>query len=217
MAKTVKSAKPVKSKPSSAPLHQLTPDSLERIKKSIHSILTEVGEDTTREGLIDTPKRYAKALDYLTSGYRKTAKEVVGDALFTEGSSQIVIVRDIELFSMCEHHMLPFYGKAHVAYIPNGKIIGLSKIPRIVDVFARRLQVQERLTNQISEALNEILKPSGVAVIIEAFHLCMMMRGVEKQSSYTITSSMLGDFYNDPLTRKELMSLLGGLGGTGRR
>ncbi|MGK5088897.1 GTP cyclohydrolase I FolE [Bdellovibrionota bacterium FG-2] len=196
---------------------QLGTKALNRIKKDIHSILLSVGEDPSREGLRDTPKRYAKALEYLTSGYRKTPQQVVKDALFTEGSSQIVIVRDIELFSLCEHHMLPFYGKAHVAYIPNSKIIGLSKISRIVDVFARRLQVQERLTNQISQALNDILKPTGVAVIIEAFHLCMMMRGVEKQQSYTITSSMLGDFYNDPDTRKELMSLLGGLGGTARR
>ncbi|MGZ3689288.1 MAG: GTP cyclohydrolase I FolE [Bdellovibrionota bacterium] len=180
--------------------------------ENMRSTLKTLGEDVEREGLKDTPKRYAKAMSFLTSGYNKSVKEVVGKALFTEGSSEIVIVRDIELFSLCEHHLLPFYGKAHVAYIPNGKIIGLSKIPRIVDVFARRLQVQERLTTQISEALEQTLEPLGVAVIIEAFHLCMMMRGVEKQSSYTITSSMLGAFRNDPTTRKELLHLLGGLG-----
>lgn len=151
-------------------------------------------------------------MQFLTSGYNKSVKDIVGNALFTEDSNEIVIVRDIELFSLCEHHMLPFYGKAHVAYIPTGKVIGLSKIPRIVDMYARRLQVQERLTNQISQTLMKTLKADGVAVIIEAFHLCMMMRGVEKQNSYTITSSMLGSFRENSDTRKELLSLLGGLG-----
>jgi GTP cyclohydrolase I len=183
------------------------------ISGKIREILGLLGEDTNREGLQRTPERYAKAMAFLTSGYGKSPKDVVGKALFTEGSSEIVIVRDIELFSLCEHHLLPFYGKAHVAYIPNGKIIGLSKIPRLVDVFARRLQVQERLTTQISESLMEILNPHGVAVIIEAFHLCMMMRGVEKQNSYTITSSMLGAFRENATTRKELLHLLGSLGG----
>ncbi len=193
----------------------LPESSLERIVGGMTETLKLVGEDPRREGLVKTPKRYAKAMEFLTSGYRKDVDTVVGDALFNEGdaSSEIVVVRDIELFSLCEHHLLPFYGKAHVAYIPNGKIIGLSKIPRIVDVFARRLQVQERLTTQISEELQRILNPHGVAVIIEAYHLCMMMRGVEKQNSYTITSSMLGAFREDARTRQELLHLLGGLGG----
>lgn len=189
-----------------------TPECRTALSGKVREILTLIGEDPNREGLERTPDRYAKAMEYLTSGYTKTAKEIVGRALFHEGSSEIVIVRDIELFSLCEHHMLPFYGKAHVAYIPSGKVIGLSKIPRLVDMFARRLQVQERLTTQISEELMEILKPHGVAVIIEAFHLCMMMRGVEKQSSYTITSSMLGAFRDNPTTRQELLHLLGSLG-----
>ena len=182
------------------------------IAKNVEAILKAIGEDTKREGLRDTPRRHAKALKFLTSGYEKDIHAVTGGALFKEASSEIVIVRDIELFSLCEHHMLPFYGKAHVAYIPKGKVIGLSKIPRVVDMFARRLQVQERLTSQISNGLMDVLKPHGVAVIIEAFHLCMMMRGVEKQNSYTITSSMLGVFRTNPTTRAELLSLLNGLG-----
>jgi GTP cyclohydrolase IA len=182
------------------------------IVENIRSTLKVLGEDVNREGLKDTPKRYAKAMEFLTSGYSKDVDQVVGNALFREDSSEMVIVRDIELFSMCEHHLLPFYGKAHVAYIPNGKIIGLSKIPRIIDIFSRRLQVQERLTTQISEELKRILNPHGVAVIIEAFHLCMMMRGVEKQNSYTITSSMLGAFRDNDTTRKEFLHLLNGLG-----
>lgn len=176
------------------------------------SILNLLGENTTREGLLDTPKRYAKAMSFLTSGYNKNIDELVGKALFNEASNEMVIVRDIELFSLCEHHLLPFYGRAHVAYIPNGKIIGLSKIPRIVDIFSRRLQVQERLTSQISSELDRILKPRGVAVIIEAIHMCMMMRGVEKQQSSTITSSVLGAFKDDFITRQEFLHLLGGLG-----
>ncbi len=191
-------------------------DCLASIAANVRSNLKLLGEDVKREGLLRTPERHARAMEFLTSGYQKTPKSVVGKGVFHENSSEIVIVRDIELFSLCEHHLLPFYGKAHVAYLPNGKIIGLSKIPRIVDVYARRLQVQERLTNQISTALMEILEPSGVAVIIEAFHLCMMMRGVEKQNSYTITSAMLGVFRDDPVTRSELLSLLGGLGGNRR-
>lgn len=183
-----------------------------KIVDHMTAILKELGEDPSREGLKSTPKRYARAMQFLTSGYNKSVKDIVGNALFTEDSNEIVIVRDIELFSLCEHHMLPFYGKAHVAYIPTGKVIGLSKIPRIVDMYARRLQVQERLTNQISQTLMKTLKADGVAVIIEAFHLCMMMRGVEKQNSYTITSSMLGSFRENSDTRKELLSLLGGLG-----
>ena len=182
-----------------------------KIAANIQSTLEILGEDISREGLLSTPKRHAKAMQFLTSGYEKNPDDIVGKALFSEDSSEIVIVRDIELFSLCEHHLLPFFGKAHVAYIPNGKIIGLSKIPRIVDCFARRLQVQERLTTQISNELMRVLKPLGVAVIIEASHLCMMMRGVQKQSSSTITSSMLGVFRTNPTTRKELLHLLNGI------
>ncbi|MBL7713961.1 MAG: GTP cyclohydrolase I FolE [Bdellovibrionales bacterium] len=189
---------------------------LEAIMNHTAANIRLLGEDTTREGLKDTPRRVAKAMQFLTSGYRTDVDQIIGKALFKAESSDLVIVRDIELFSMCEHHMLPFWGKAHVAYIPNGKIIGLSKIPRIVDAFARRLQVQERLTAQISETLMERLGAMGVAVIIEAVHLCMMMRGVEKQNSYTITSSMLGVFRTDATTRKELLHLLGGLGSVKR-
>lgn len=172
------------------------------------STLSVLGEDLNREGLKDTPKRHAKAMSFLMSGYHKNVDEIVGQAIFHEKSNEIVLVRDIELFSLCEHHLLPFYGKAHVAYIPNEKIIGLSKVPRIVDVFARRLQLQERLTTQISEELMRLLEPHGVAVIIEAFHLCMMMRGVEKQNSRTVTSSMLGGFKDNATSRQELLSLL---------
>ncbi len=200
-------AVPSKSRPS--PNHS-------RIVKNIRSTLELLGENVSREGLQETPKRYAKAMEYLTSGYTKNIDQIVGKALFSEGSSEIVIVRDIELFSLCEHHLLPFYGKAHVAYIPSGKIIGLSKIPRIVDVFARRLQVQERLTTQVANELERILKPEGVAVIIESYHLCMMMRGVEKQQSYTITSSMRGVFRDNGASRQELLALLGALGGNHR-
>jgi GTP cyclohydrolase I len=182
------------------------------LEMHIRKKLELLGEDPHREGLRDTPKRSAKAMKFLTSGYDADISKIVGKALFKQESSEIVIVRDIELFSLCEHHLLPFYGKAHVAYIPKGKIIGLSKIPRIVDAYARRLQVQERITTQVSEALMKVLKPHGVAVIIEAFHLCMMMRGVEKQNSYTITSSMQGVFRDNPITRQELLHLLGGLG-----
>ena len=175
----------------------------------MRQILKDLGENPNREGLERTPERYAKAMRYLTSGYGVDPASVVGKGLFNQEESEIVIVRDIELFSLCEHHLLPFYGKAHVAYLPKGKIIGLSKIPRIVDVFARRLQVQERLTTQVSKTLMDLLKPHGVAVIMECFHLCMMMRGVEKQSSYTITSSMLGSFKSNAITRQELLHLLG--------
>ncbi len=187
-----------------------------QIIENARNTLKLLGEDPDREGLADTPRRYAKAMEFLTSGYGKNTDQIVGHALFSEESNGIVLIRDIELFSLCEHHLLPFYGKAHVAYIPNGKVIGLSKVPRIIDVFSRRLQIQERLTTQISEELRRILNPLGVAVIIEASHLCMMMRGVEKQNSYTITSSMLGAFREDATTRKELLALLGGLGGSRR-
>jgi GTP cyclohydrolase I len=191
---------------------------IQGIAQNVRSNLQLLGEDASREGLLETPRRHAKAMEYLTSGYGTSVDEIVGRALFNEpDANEMVIVRDIELFSLCEHHLLPFYGKAHVAYIPNGKVIGLSKIPRIIDVFARRLQVQERMTAQISQELMRVLQPQGVAVIIEASHLCMMMRGVEKQNSYTVTSSMLGVFHDDPTTRKELLSLLGGLSSNSRK
>jgi GTP cyclohydrolase I len=179
-----------------------------KMKDAVHTLLTSVGENPEREGLKKTPERYAKALQFLTSGYDMNPEEIVRKAMFTETYSEMVIVKDIEVFSMCEHHMLPFHGRAHIAYIPNGKIVGLSKIPRVVNCFARRLQVQERLTEQISTTLNNTLKPLGVGVVLECHHLCMMMRGVEKQSSYTITSSMLGTFHDDRRTRQEFMSLI---------
>ena len=167
-----------------------------------------LGEDARREGLLDSPKRVAKSMRWLTQGYRTCVEDVVGSGVFTDdGHRNMVMVRDIELYSLCEHHMLPFFGKAHVAYIPNGKIVGLSKIPRIVDVYARRLQVQERLTDQIASALVDVLKPTGVGVVIEAFHLCMMMRGVEKQNSKTITSALRGSFRDDAKTREEFLAL----------
>ncbi len=175
----------------------------------VRSLLANLGEDPAREGLLKTPDRVAKSLAFLTSGYRKDLGEVLNEAVFHEGGDEMVVVRDVELYSMCEHHMLPFFGKAHVAYIPDGKIIGLSKIPRLVDVFARRLQVQERLTVQVANALQEALTPKGVAVVIEAKHLCMMMRGVEKQNSFASTSCMLGHFKSDPKTRAEFLNLIG--------
>ncbi len=172
-------------------------------------MLELLGEDPSREGLVRTPKRVASSLKFLTQGYRQDIKQILNDAIFQEPYSEMVVVRDIDLFSLCEHHLLPFYGKAHVAYIPNGKIIGLSKIPRVVEVFAKRLQVQERLTMQIAECLMDALKPCGVGVVIEALHLCMAMRGVEKSSAYTMTSAMLGSFRNTDRVRQEFLSLLG--------
>ena len=169
--------------------------------------LALLGEDPEREGLIKTPGRVAKAMSFLTRGYSERLDDVVGDAIFNEDHQNMVMVRDIELYSMCEHHMLPFFGKAHVAYIPNGRIVGLSKLPRIVDHFARRLQVQERLTEQVAAAVESVLAPLGVGVVIEAYHLCMMMRGVEKQNSRTITSALRGVFRDDARTRDEFLSL----------
>jgi len=185
----------------------------------IRSMLTELGEDPEREGLLKTPRRVDKALRFLTSGYSADIDAVLNEALFSVDYSEMVIVRDIDFYSMCEHHLLPFFGKCHVAYIPNGKVIGLSKIPRLVDIFARRLQLQERLTNQIAHTIKEKIQPLGVAVVVEGTHLCMAMRGVEKQNSYTITSAMLGAFRDQQRTRMEFLELLklrsGGVSATG--
>ena len=169
--------------------------------------LALIGENPEREGLLNTPKRVAKSLRWLTRGYGIDVADVIGDAVFQEQHDNMVMVRDIEIYSMCEHHLLPFFGKAHIAYIPNGRIVGLSKLPRIVDVYARRLQVQERLTDQIASAIQAALTPLGVGVVIEAYHLCMMMRGVEKQNSKTITSALLGTFRSDAKTRDEFLRL----------
>jgi GTP cyclohydrolase I len=178
------------------------------LRDLVHRQLELLGEDPDREGLQRTPERVAKSLAWLTRGYQTCVQDVVGQGVFqSEGHHNMVMVRDIELYSLCEHHMLPFFGKAHVAYIPNEHIVGLSKIPRIVDVFARRLQVQERLTEEIASAIDDTLKPNGVGVVIEAYHLCMMMRGVEKQNSRTITSALRGGFRDDPKTREEFLSL----------
>ena len=178
------------------------------IEPLIHELLTTLGEDPEREGLVRTPDRVARSYKELTAGYDQTVEEVVGEGVFTEDCSEMVVVRDIEFYSMCEHHMLPFYGRMHVAYIPNGKIIGLSKIPRIVDVFARRLQVQERLTSEVANAIQEVLEPKGVGVVASASHLCMMMRGVQKQNSSAMTSCLLGGFRTDPSTRAEFLNLV---------
>ncbi len=180
-------------------LHQLVTD-----------LLRALGEDPDREGLRRTPERVARSLADLTCGYRQDLREIVNDAIFHEPASELILVRDIEFYSLCEHHLLPFYGRIHVGYLPAGRVIGLSKLPRIVEVFARRLQVQERMTMQIAQAVEEVLEPAGVAVIAEAAHLCMMMRGVAKQSSVTTTSCMLGAFREDPRTRSEFLSLVYG-------
>ena len=182
-------------------------DANPRFAALVHSQLALLGEDPQREGLLKTPERVAKAMAFMTRGYAERLTDVVGDAVFTEEHHNMVMVRDIELYSLCEHHLLPFFGKAHVAYIPNGRIVGLSKLPRLVDHFARRLQVQERLTEQVALAVEEVLQPLGVGVVIEAFHLCMMMRGVEKQNSRTITSALRGVFRDDARTREEFLAL----------
>jgi GTP cyclohydrolase I len=183
-------------------------ENLDKMAQNFQNTLTLLGEDVTREGLEKTPMRVAKALSFSTAGYHMDAVEILKSALFNEDHEEMVIVKDIELYSMCEHHMLPFYGRAHIGYLPNGKITGLSKIARVVDVFARRLQVQERLTCQIKEAIQEALQPHGVAVVIEAKHLCMMMRGVQKQNSSTTTSSFTGVFMDNYTTRKEFLNLI---------
>jgi GTP cyclohydrolase IA len=178
------------------------------LQKLVHRQLELLGEDPRRDGLQRTPERVAKALEFLTQGYKRDPKRILNDALFDCGSDEMVIVKDIDFYSMCEHHMLPFFGKCHIAYLPVKKIIGLSKLPRLVDVYARRLQVQERMTHEIAMTIQELIKPEGVGVVVEAQHLCMMMRGVEKQNSYAITSSMLGRFREDARTRGEFLDLI---------
>src|SRR5687768_10550424 len=174
----------------------------------IRQLLAELGEDPTREGLLDTPKRVEKALRFLTSGYEADVDAIINNALFTVDYSEMVIVKDIDFYSLCEHHLLPFFGKCHVAYIPSRRVIGLSKIPRLVDIFSRRLQVQERLTHQIAEVIEEKVNPLGVAVVMEGTHLCMSMRGVEKQNSFAVTSAMLGAFRDNARTRNEFLALI---------
>jgi GTP cyclohydrolase I len=178
------------------------------MKDKIRDVLVAIGENPEREGLVKTPERVAKALKFMTKGYAEDPIAILRSAMFTVDNQEIVLVRDIDFASMCEHHMLPFMGKAHVAYIPNGKVVGLSKLARVVDTFARRLQVQERLTTQVAEALQEAIEPTGVAVVMEATHLCMVVRGVQKPNAITVTSAMLGEFRDNPMTRAELMQLV---------
>jgi len=178
------------------------------VKKLVTTLLTEIGEDPTREGLLKTPSRVAKAYEFLTNGYEQDIDKTMNGAIFNEKYDEMVLVKNIDFYSMCEHHLLPFYGKIHLAYIPDGKIIGLSKIPRIVEVFSRRLQVQERMTQQIADTINKFLQPKGVAVVAEAYHMCMMMRGVEKQNSSATTSAMFGVFKEDARTRMEFLDLI---------
>ncbi len=193
------------------PIQEMTVTLAEASTQDIYiELLRRMGEDPTRDGLLSTPERMVKANAFLTRGYAQTAAEVIGGALFDVEYDEMVIVKDIEFYSQCEHHLIPFFGHAHIAYVPNGKVIGLSKIPRIVDVFARRLQVQERLTQEVAEAIEEAIAPQGVGVVMEAHHLCMMMRGVEKQNSSTVTSAMRGVFKTQLQTRNEFLSLIHG-------
>ena len=180
-----------------------------KIKDLTKQLLKEIGEDPSREGLLKTPSRVSKAWSFFSGGYNQDLDKIINNAVFNEDATDMVVVRDVEFFSLCEHHLIPFFGRAHVAYLPNGKVIGLSKIPRIIDMFSRRLQVQERLTRQIAETVKEILDPIGVAVIMEGQHMCMQMRGVEKQNSLTTTSSMLGKFRQSDRTRAEFLSIIG--------
>jgi GTP cyclohydrolase I len=181
---------------------------MSKIEGLIEDLLREIGEEPGRQGLQRTPGRVARSLEFLTQGYQLDPQKILNDAVFEESYNEMLIVKDIDFYSLCEHHMLPFFGRAHVAYIPNGRIVGLSKIARLVEMYSRRLQVQERLTNQIARVIEKVLQPRGVAVIIEAQHLCMMMRGVQKQNSYAISSAMVGDFESDPKTRAEFMQLI---------
>ena len=180
----------------------------DRVKTAIEVLLAEIGEDAERDGLVRTPERVAKSLEFLTSGYSQDIEAVLNGALFSVDYSEMVIVKDIDFYSLCKHHLLPFFGKCHIAYLPRDRVVGLSKIPRLVDVFSRRLQIQERLTNQIAQIIEETLKPLGVGVVVEASHLCMLMRGVEKQNSFALTSAMLGAFRDDARTRMEFLELL---------
>ena len=184
-------------------------NSHDRIQDLIQSLLDEIGEDSSREGLLKTPERVAESWEFFSRGYRQKLGEIINHAIFDEDAKDMVVVRDVEFFSLCEHHLLPFFGKAHVGYIPNGRVIGLSKIPRIIDMFSRRLQVQERLTRQIAETIQDVLDPIGVAVVMEGRHMCMQMRGVEKQNSLASTSSMLGKFRESDRTRSEFLTIIG--------
>ena len=186
----------------------MTKKNVSKIEMLINELLIEIGEDPNREGLVKTPERVAKAWKFLAKGYKQESSTVINDAVFTEEYDEMVTVKDVDFFSLCEHHLLPFFGKAHVAYIPDGKIIGLSKIPRIVEMYGRRLQVQERMTHQIAETINDVLSPKGVAVVLEGEHMCMQMRGVEKQNSYATTSSMIGQFRKDSKTRDEFLKIV---------
>lgn len=179
-----------------------------KIEKLIRDLLEEIGENMDREGLLKTPKRVARSWEFFSQGYSQNIEDIINGAVFSENANDMVIVRDIEFFSLCEHHLLPFFGKAHVGYIPNGKVIGLSKIPRIIDMYARRLQVQERLTHQIADAIKDVLDPKGVAVVMEGRHMCMQMRGVEKQNSFASTSAMAGQFKSSAETRSEFLSII---------
>jgi GTP cyclohydrolase I len=184
------------------------PEKIDPIAPLVEALLKELGEEPGRDGLLRTPHRVARSLRFLTQGYQQDPREILNDALFDVSYDEMVIVKDVEFYSLCEHHMLPFFGRAHVAYIPDGKVVGLSKIPRLVEMFGRRLQVQERMTSQIAETLESVLNPKGVAVVLESIHLCMMMRGVSQQNSFAITSSLRGEFESDPKTRSEFMQLL---------
>jgi GTP cyclohydrolase IA len=189
-------------------LHPPNEEKMEQMQDAVRNILLGVGEDPEREGLLKTPKRVAESMRFLTSGYSQSLEDLVNNAIFDEGHNEMVLVRDINFFSLCEHHMLPFMGKAHVAYIPNQKVVGLSKLARIVEMYSRRLQVQERLTRQIAEAVQTVLEPQGVAVVMEGVHMCMAMRGVQKAGSWTVTSAMLGVFQDDQKTREEFFNLI---------
>ena len=182
---------------------------MDPLQSAIHTLLEQVGEDPSRQGLLKTPERVAESMRFLTQGYDRDVVAEIGDAIFDSDNREMVLVRDIDFYSLCEHHLLPFFGRAHIAYLPDGKIVGLSKLARVVDVFARRLQVQENLTTQVAQCLHDTLEPKGVAVVLEAQHLCMMMRGVEKQNSLTVTSEMVGEFRDNPSTRSEFLGLIG--------